>query len=49
MPMPGKVEGDKEIPKRGQYEYVAKDGTVNFYDTIEELTAARDEEKENSN
>lgn len=36
-----------DIPERGQYKHVFRDGTVNFYDTREELTNAIAEENEN--
>ena len=45
------AEADKkgsEIPKRGEYQHIAKDGTVGFYETPEELKKAIEDERENA-
>lgn len=41
-------ENNEEENKEKKYQYTAKDGTVNFYESREELADAREAERENS-
>lgn len=40
---------NEKIPKRGKFQRVGLDGTVSFYDTMEQLQEAIEEERENRN
>lgn len=39
---------EEENRQENKYQYTSKDGTVNRYNSLEELTDARREERENS-
>ena len=43
------ADNNEETGTRGKFQYEAKDGTVAFYNTIEELQKLREEERENAN
>lgn len=42
------ASADKKEVKRGDFGKESKDGTVNFYETKEDLIKANEEERENS-
>lgn len=43
------ADNNEETGTRGKFQYEAKDGTVAFCNTIEELQKLREEERENAN
>lgn len=47
-PETDKNEENTEEKNEKKYQYTSKDGTVNFYESREDLIKAREEERENS-